>query len=125
MKLHLEPDLGLNRFTRLGADHVVVNTERFAQNVLVLADRVTPLWTAHTFETLDEGDFRLLAGCGADIVLLGTGTRQRFLHARLRLWKPAARIALEVMTTAAACRTYNILVSEGRRAAAALLIEKP
>jgi uncharacterized protein len=58
-----------------------------------------------------------------EVALLGTGSRQRFPHPRLSRALNEARIGLEVMTTAAACRTYNILMAEGRKVAAALLLE--
>ena len=58
-----------------------------------------------------------------EVVLLGTGSRQRFPHPRLSRPLADARIGLEVMSTAAACRTYNILMAEGRKVAAALLVE--
>jgi uncharacterized protein len=57
------------------------------------------------------------------VVLLGTGQRQRFPHPGLTHTLAATRIGFEVMDTAAACRTYNILMAEGRRVAAALLLE--
>jgi uncharacterized protein len=56
-------------------------------------------------------------------VLLGTGARQRFPAPRLLRPLIEAGIGCEVMDLAAACRTYTILVAEGRRVAAALLIE--
>ena len=59
----------------------------------------------------------------AEIVLLGTGPRQRFPHPRLTAPLAQARVGLEVMDLQAACRTYNILVAEERKVAAALLFE--
>jgi uncharacterized protein len=64
-----------------------------------------------------------LAQTGVELVLLGSGQRLRFppaghLQALIR-----RGIGLETMDTAAACRTYNILASEGRKVLAALLIE--
>ena len=59
----------------------------------------------------------------AEIVLLGTGPRQRFPHPRLTAALASAGIGLEVMDVQAACRTYNILVAEERKVAAALLFE--
>ena len=54
-------------------------------------------------------------------MLLGTGARQRFPHPRLTAPLAQAGIGLEVMDLQAACRTYNILVAEERKVAAALL----
>ncbi|MDH4182570.1 MAG: MTH938/NDUFAF3 family protein, partial [Betaproteobacteria bacterium] len=58
-----------------------------------------------------------------EVVLLGTGSRQHFPHPRLSRSLADARIGLEAMNTAAACRTYNILMAEGRKVAAALIPE--
>jgi uncharacterized protein len=55
-------------------------------------------------------------------VLIGTGEQQRFPHASLLAAFFARRIGVEVMDTRAACRTYNVLVSEGRSVAAALML---
>ena len=60
-----------------------------------------------------------------EIVLLGTGDRQHFPHPRLLAPLTERRIGVEVMDTRAACRTFNILVAEGRRVAAALVIDRP
>jgi uncharacterized protein len=59
----------------------------------------------------------------AEIVILGTGPRQRFPHPRLTAALAQARVGLEVMSLQAACRTYNILVAEDRKVAAALLFQ--
>lgn len=125
MKLHDNSQPGLKLFTHHGQGYVAVNQERFEDNLLVLPDRVEPAWTEHDFARLNMDDFVHMAACGAEIVLLGTGSRLRFPHPALQQPLMAAGIGLEVMDTAAACRTYNILASEGRKVAAALLIETP
>lgn len=56
-----------------------------------------------------------------DFILLGTGAELRHAPAGFRQALEAAGIGVEVMKTDSACRTYNVLVSEGRRVAAALL----
>lgn len=122
MKLQLERSDGLNTFTAYGEGYVSVNGVRHHRNLAVLPDRLLPEWTLANFETLSLADFELLAGLDADIVLLGTGKRLRF--PRPGLLQPLVNVqrGLEVMDLAAACRTYNILVGEGRRVAAGLLI---
>jgi uncharacterized protein len=57
-----------------------------------------------------------------EIVLLGTGRRQQFPHPRLTQALLEQGVGVEVMDTAAACRTYNVIMLEGRRVAAALLL---
>ena len=75
------------------------------------------------FDALSAEDFKPLAALGVEIVLLGTGRRQRFPHPRLTASLAQAKVGLEVMDTKAACRTYNILVAEARKVALALLFE--
>ncbi|MCM8610568.1 Mth938-like domain-containing protein [Accumulibacter sp.] len=122
MKLQNTRTENLNTFTAYGDDHVVVNGIRHSCNLAVLPDRLLPEWTLASFETLSIADFELLAGLDADIVLLGTGKRLRFPRPELLLPLVRAQRGLEVMDLAAACRTYNVLVGEGRRVAAGLLL---
>src|ERR1700746_3412830 len=58
---------------------------------------------------------------GVEILLLGLGRSTTAVPAALRAALRTAGIALEAMDTGAACRTYNVLVAEDRRVAAALL----
>jgi len=122
VKLHASRPSGVNTITGYGEGYVMINGERRASSVVVLPDRVEP-WQAGAFDTLTPDDFQFLKSLGAEIVLLGTGPRQRFPHPRLTAELAKAGIGLEVMDLQAACRTYNILVAEERKVAAALLFE--
>ena len=121
MKLHASGPSGLNTITAYGDDYVEINGERRRENLVVLPDRIID-WPARGFDALTREDFAFLQAVRAEIVLLGTGARQRFPHPGLT--EPLARsgIGLEVMDLRAACRTYNILVAEERKVAAALLL---
>jgi uncharacterized protein len=120
VKLHASTPVGANAITAYGDDYVMVNGARRDSSVIVTATEVKP-WGAADFDHLREQDFAELAGLGAEIVLLGTGARQRFPHPKLTAPLGAARVGLEVMDLKAACRTYNILVAEARNVALALL----
>jgi uncharacterized protein len=122
VKLHASGPSSVNTITGYGEGYVMVNGERRASSVVVLPDRVEP-WPASSFDALSTEDFAFLRDLKAEIVLLGTGARQRFPHPRLTVELAKAGIGLEVMDLKAACRTYNILVAEERKVAAALLIE--
>jgi uncharacterized protein len=122
VKFDREARAGVNFFTGYGEGYVLINGERHSRSVIVVPDRVIA-WEAASFEALAEAHFAELAALGPEIVLLGTGTRLRFPHPRLTSPLSSARIGFEVMDLNAACRTYNILVSEDRRVAAALLFE--
>ena len=84
-------------------------------------DRIVEGWAAAGFAGLDQAEMRRLVELAPELVLLGTGARQRFPAAALLGPLLDARIGFEIMDLQAACRTYNILMAEGRRVAAALL----
>ncbi|HUX23413.1 MAG TPA: Mth938-like domain-containing protein [Burkholderiales bacterium] len=121
MKLHLSNISGINVFTGYGEGYVMVNRQRYAQNLAVLPDRILADWQPAGFDRLTAADFSVLAGLAPEIVLLGTGARLRFPRPELTRALIEARIGLEVMDLQAACRTYNILAAEERKVVAALL----
>ncbi|HJW23986.1 MAG TPA: Mth938-like domain-containing protein [Rhodocyclaceae bacterium] len=123
MKLHLSNTAGLNIFTAYGEGYIAINNQRHEGNVIVLPTELRPDWTAATPGNLTEADMQQLLGLGTEIVLLGTGSRLRFPPGPLLRPFAAAGIGLEVMDLQAACRTYNILATEGRKVAAALLFD--
>jgi uncharacterized protein len=120
VKLHATRPSGVNTITGYGEGYVMVNGERRSSSLVVLPDRIEA-WEAKTFDALSAEDFTFLKSLQVEIVLLGTGERQRFPHPRLTAALAQAGIGLEVMDLQAACRTYNILVAEERKVAAALL----
>lgn len=123
MKLHTTSTAGLNLFTAYGDDYVAVNHEKHEKNLIVLPESLHPGWSTANVATLQESDMQQLLGLGVEVILLGTGKRLRFpAPALMRPFAPAG-IGLEVMDLQAACRTYNILASEGRKVAAALLFD--
>ena len=123
MKLQLANLGDTKLFTAHGADHVMVNGERFDRSIVVLAGEVRIDWPATGFDQLTEAHFAYFLDLKPDVLLLGTGATQRFAHPRLYRALTDAGISVEFMTTPAACRTYNILVAEDRKVIAAILIE--
>jgi len=121
LKLHADTPTALNTVTSYGADFVEINQVRHTTHVIVTPDRVLP-WALASFEALEASDFERLRDLRTEVVLMGTGARQRFPHPRLARSLAEAGIGLEIMNTPAACRTYNILMAESRKVAAALLI---
>jgi uncharacterized protein len=122
VKLHASGPGGANTVTAYGAGYVSVNGQRHESSLVVLRDRILP-WAPRRFDELNAGSFAVLEKLDVDILLLGTGERQRFPLPQLTAGLRKARIGVEVMDLQAACRTYNILVAEERKVAAALLIE--
>jgi uncharacterized protein len=122
VKLHLAGTEGRNTVTGYGAGYVTVSSVRYERSLVVLPDRLIENWGAGAAETLDEGSVAALVGLGAEIVLIGTGLTLKFPSPEILRPLIDARIGFEVMDTGAACRTYNVLVAENRRVAAAIVI---
>ena len=123
MKLHRELNIGRNIITAIGERHIDINGQRYENSLLVLPQQILENWAQGGFDALSLTAFRPIIELKAEILLLGTGLRQRFPAPALLRELMSAHIGVEVMDTSAACRTFNILVAEGRNVAAALLIE--
>ena len=123
MKLHADTPTALNTVTAYGAGYVEINKLRFTSPVIVAPERPIEPWNIAGFDALGEPDFTRLRDLQPEILLLGTGARQRFPHPRLTRPLLDARIGLEAMDSHAACRTYNILMAEGRKVVAAILLD--
>lgn len=121
MKLHLQGAAGLNLVTGYGAGYVAINGARHTASLLLTADLLTR-WAPASFAALTAEDFDRVVPLAPEILVLGTGSRLQFPRPPLTRTLVEARIGLEVMDTAAACRTYNILMGEGRKVAAALIV---
>ncbi len=123
MKLHADTPTALNTVTAYGPGFIEINKQRHVRPVVVSPDQPVEHWPVASFDELNEAHFAGLLDAHPDVVLLGTGSRQRFPHPRLTRALIDARIGLEVMDTPAACRTYNILTAEGRKVLAAMLLD--
>lgn len=122
MKFHLATGIG-NRFTALAEGLVDVNGERIHENVLVTATRVVRAWTRGGIIDLSAEEIAGLLDDAPEVVLLGTGRSLRFPAPATLRPLVEAQVGYEVMSTPAACRTFNILSAEGRRVTAALIVD--
>lgn len=127
MKLH--PDTRATQhahhvITAYDNAHVAVNGRVLARSLLLMPDHLDESWGPDAFTELAPHHLEALVTHACDVLLLGTGRRQRFpAPALVRPLIEAGR-GFEIMDTAAACRTYNILVAEGRLVLAALILER-
>jgi uncharacterized protein len=122
MKIQLETGAGANLIHAYGAGHITVNSEVHTRSLVLMPDGILDPWGPGSVAELGLKDFMQIAALRPEVVLLGTGARLRFPDPALTRPLIDARIGMEVMDTAAACRTYNILMGEGRRVAAALMM---
>lgn len=122
MKLHAAQTSAHNTVTAYGPGYIEVNKQRHTGHLLLMPDRLET-WPVADFEALEPDHFAALLPWRPELVLLGTGHRQRFPRPHLVQPLADAGLGVEAMDSAAACRTYNILMAEGRRVAAAVLVE--
>jgi uncharacterized protein len=123
VKLHLDRFDGLNAFTGYGAGHVLVGGRRHDRSVIVFAQRVVDDWPVRDVGDLGPDTLAVVATEPVEILLIGTGARMALVHPRVYATLSDARIGVEVMDTFAACRTYNVLIAEGRKVAAAVIVD--
>ena len=123
MKLHATVVPSSNTFNAYGDGYVEVNAMRFDRSIVVFPDRPVLDWSVDAFAALTAERFAFIAAQDPELVVFGSGSRLRFPHPRLLAPLIDRGIGVETMDVHAACRTYNILMAEGRRVAAALLLE--
>lgn len=121
MDLHLETP-GEHLYIRsVDSQGVRVGEKRFRKSLVISAHALQEDWPPQCMDELLDAHLQTLKAMQPEILLLGTGQRQVFLHPRQMASFYQAGIGIEVMKTEAACRTFNVLVSEGRNVVAALM----
>jgi uncharacterized protein len=105
----------------VSAQGIQVVNEFYNSSIIVSANRIIPDWPVKSIEDISERRLEKVLELQPEVVLIGTGARQVFLPPRQMMFFYSRNIGVEVMTTAAACRTFNVLVSESRNAVAALI----
>jgi uncharacterized protein len=122
--MKLNPDGGNSLLVRAYAPgEVRVGDTVIRRSCLVSTDRLVTDWRPQTLNDLTPEDLQPLLALDPEILVLGSGTRQRFPRPDLLHELLARGIGCEVMDTGAACRTYNVLAGEERRVVAALLLQ--
>lgn len=121
MKFQPDTFAGTNAISRHEPGAVWVNNQRFEGSLVVPWKGEVRAWSAGRHDALSAMHFNELLMLEPELVIFGSGARLRFISAALYRGLIEARIGLETMDTAAACRTYNVLAAEGRSVVAALL----
>ncbi len=104
------------------ADHLVIGDTRYAGPLVVMPTEVLTDVLPALFGELNQAHLLRLAERGAEVIVVGSGTRQVFLDFAVVGAMAKVGIGVEVMSTAAACRCYNVLASEGRAVAAIMYL---
>jgi uncharacterized protein len=122
MKLQLENPAVTNLVRSYAPGQLRIGDRTLDTSLIVTASALIAPWRPATVQHLAAADLEPLLGLAPEVVLLGTGIRQQFPDPQVLRILFEQRIGVEVMDTAAACRTYNVLVTEGRSVAAALIV---
>ncbi|WP_377615083.1 Mth938-like domain-containing protein [Ottowia flava] len=124
-RMKFQPDVFGTAITGYGPGWIAVAGERVHHSLIL--DGTTGEqqdWRVDRFDALDAAHFERLAALKPELVIFGSGNALRFPRPPWIRALVEARIGIETMDTAAACRTYNILAGEGRRVVAAILVEQ-
>ncbi|TCS36048.1 uncharacterized protein EDC30_108112 [Paucimonas lemoignei] len=123
MKLHTTDTRQYQTVTAYDENGVEINAVYFRHSLFVMPESEPQAWPVTTFDALTPENFASISAAAPDVVILGTGSKQRFVHPKLIASLTARQVGVESMDNKAACRTYNILMAEGRRVALALILE--
>jgi len=123
MKMQAERIEGVNAIARHASEGVVVNGTEYRHSVLVPWQGKVVHWPVDSFEALTAEHFERIAAMSPEIVIFGSGSRLRFPPGAVMRPLIERRIGFETMDVAAAARTYNVLLVEGRTVVVALLFE--
>ncbi len=121
MKMHADRYEGANAIARHGPDGVIVGARAWTSSVIVPWQGEVLAWDVPSFEALSAEHIAQVAALRPEVVILGSGSRLRFPRPALLRPLIEAGIGHETMDSAAACRTYNVLLGEGRSVVAALI----
>ncbi|MBF5003319.1 Mth938-like domain-containing protein [Diaphorobacter caeni] len=123
MKLHADR-FDVQTISGYGPGWVSIDKEEFTRSVIVGSRGERIEWNCDRFEDLTPEHFAQLADLGPEVVIFGSGQKNRFPPPAWLAPLMEKRLGVESMNTQAACRTYNILAGEGRHVIAALILEK-
>lgn len=122
MKLHLHDFEERNVIKRCDNGTITVNEQTYSESIVVMPEQLVDDWRPANIDELTADDLGSVAQLGVELVILGTGNRQVFPPAHILEPLITASIGFECMDSSAAARTYNILASDGRNVAAAILL---
>lgn len=124
MKLHQQHTPNVNTIRAFEPGGITINSGIYRQSLIVTADKLEQDWPIDHPQQLTAETIRDLLTFDTDIILIGTGDTHQLLDPLLSLEAIQQGTGIEIMTTEAACHTYNILLGEDRSVLAALILEK-
>lgn len=105
-------------------DKIIINDQAYAKSLVLSSHQLVTDWPPRHFNELNQEHLQIILDLKPEVVLLSTGHEQQFAPPALLAPFFQRNIGVETMSTAAACRTFNVLASEGRNVVAGLIIEE-
>jgi len=124
MKLQPDRQPTLNTVSAYGPNYIEINAVRHETSILLMPEGPVIHWHCAQFSELSSDHFQEIANKKPALVIFGSGKKIQFPRPELIAPLIQAKIGIETMDLQAACRTYNVLMAEGRNVLAALIIEK-
>jgi len=122
MKIALDNPAGVNAIRSYEPGRVQIREHYYTRSLIVLRDELLLGWEAHSAERLLAAHLEPIVARRPEVLILGTGETQVFPDPAVFMALMDLGVGFEVMDNAAACRTYNVLLAEDRRAALALML---
>lgn len=123
MQLTLDSQAGINTISAVSPGEIRIGERRIRSSVLIGVRDIIADWPVPAISNLDAAAMDAIFALEPEIVILGTGRTLVFPDVGIRALALSRNIGMEIMDTAAACRTFNILANEGRHVVAGLVIE--
>lgn len=124
MEFSIDQPLGKYQITAYEPGIITVNEQHCQSSLIISNDRLITDWPCNSANSLEREHLSTILTMTPEVLIVGTGEEQVFLDQALFAEFYNQQIGVEVMTTAAACRTFNALSAEGRQIVAALIIDK-
>lgn len=122
MKLNLESQTAVQLVRAYSPGQLRIGEYLWRESIIIASASPPRSWRPRSMLELQAADLAPLLELRPEVLLFGSGPRQQFPERALLADLYASRIGFEIMDTGAACRTYNVLLGEGRAVAAALMV---
>ncbi|MEM7292696.1 MAG: Mth938-like domain-containing protein [Pseudomonadota bacterium] len=123
MQFNLERDSNLKLIDTYFDAGVKIDGQAYHSSLILFPDKLIENWPVQSVDDITAAHIEVIIEAAPEVFLLGTGARQVFPPMRLMESLARAGRSIDVMDTGAACRTYNVLASELRQVAVALIID--
>jgi uncharacterized protein len=124
MRITIDQPVGIHFVSAYAPGLIQIGTRSFTSSLIVTASTIVEAWRPSRVQEFEPADVEPLLSLGAEVLLIGSGEKQAFPSREVLAALYRARVGFEIMDTGAACRTYNVLVAEGRNVAAALMLHR-